>query len=238
MCVILSPLLTTSNSTCQIAHEFSSTEFDVLKQSVDRMVQALESACHQSSDPPRGPALQVVSLLRTGKRGRPRIEIDRNFLQGALALRGPHKIAPVLRLDGRPVCGRTVRRRALEHNLSQPGAPVFIRTQNADGTVTQIHQSSTSAVSVLSNDELDRHVSSILERFPDFGRRMLQGNLESEGHHVPCRRVFESYIRVHGPSSAVFSHRAIHRRKYHVAGPNSLWHHDGQHGKISWRSVS
>jgi hypothetical protein len=216
----------------QLIDHFPRDEFEVLKSSVDRMVEALDCARDQSSDPPQGPALRVVSVLRTGKRGRPRVEIDRSFLEGALRLRGPHEIAPVLRADGRPICsGRTVRRRALEYGLSSPGAPVLIRTEDADGTVTQVHHSSTSAVSVLSDDELDGLVSSALERFPLIGRRMLQGSLDSAGHHVPRRRILESYVRVHGPSTSVFSRRSIHRRAYHVAGANSLWHHDGQHGK-------
>jgi hypothetical protein len=30
----------------------------------------------------------------------------------------------------------------------------------------------------------------------------------------------------------VFQRITIRRRTYHVPGPNSLWHHDGQHGSF------
>ncbi|KAK7020023.1 hypothetical protein R3P38DRAFT_3318934 [Favolaschia claudopus] len=43
---------------------------------------------------------------------------------------------------------------------------------------------------------LDAKLTSILEVFPDFGRRMLIGRLK--GHHVPRSRIAESYLRVHG----------------------------------------
>lgn len=46
---------------------------------------------------------------------------------------------------------------------------------------------------------------------------------------MPRERIIESYLRVYG-TPGVFGDRAIHRRVYTVAGANSLWHHDGQHG--------
>ncbi|CUA71582.1 hypothetical protein RSOLAG22IIIB_09669 [Rhizoctonia solani] len=35
----------------------------------------------------------------------------------------------------------------------------------------------------------------------------------------------------------VFGNRAIHHIKYRVPGPNSLWHHDGQHGLVRFKIV-
>ena len=59
---------------------------------------------------------------------------------------------------------------------------------------------------------------------------MLFGRLKAAGYHVPVERIAASYLRVHGAPGS-FGGRAVHRRAYHVAGANSLWHHDGQHGK-------
>ena len=61
---------------------------------------------------------------------------------------------------------------------------------------------------------------------------MIFGRLKAAGHHVPVERIAASYLRVRGTPGS-FSGRTIHRRVYKVAGANSLWHHDGQHGKYS-----
>jgi hypothetical protein len=228
-------LLSFTNRFLHLAHlqhkdTFPPLEFSTLQESVNSMIRALDIACQQSSDPCHAPPLPIAQVVCTGKPGQPRIELDQDFLEEALTMRGPHEIAPVVIINNRSISGRTVRCRALEHGLVCPAPPVLTRVEEADGTITTIHQSSTSAVCTLSDDELDREVACILESFPDFGHRMLSGRLASMGHQVPRRRLQASYIRVHGPSVHLFSRRAITRRSYHVAGANSLWHHDGQHG--------
>ena len=86
-------------------------------------------------------------------------------------------------------------------------------------------------MSDLSDDALDGIVRQIIENFPSFGRRMLNGHLRYLGHRVPRSRLQASYHRVRGgPSSNQFGTRRIEQRVYSVPGPNSLWHHDGQHG--------
>jgi hypothetical protein len=113
--------------------------------------------------------------------------------------------------------------------LVEPGARVYTDTTRTDGTVVRTYASTSRPVSTLTDEELDVLMTSILEIFPDFGRRMLMGRLKADGHHVPRARVTASYLRVHG-SPGRFGVRFIHRRPYRVAGANSLWHHDGQHG--------
>ena len=61
---------------------------------------------------------------------------------------------------------------------------------------------------------------------------MIDGHLRFLGHHIPCSRIQGSYARVHGAPSSGFGPRHIQHRVYNVAGPNSLWHHDGQHGEF------
>jgi hypothetical protein len=63
------------------------------------MITALEEACHQSSDPPETTSVPLAHTVRTGKRGRPRIEINSDFLREALLLEGPTGIADVLSVD-------------------------------------------------------------------------------------------------------------------------------------------
>ena len=68
--------------------------------------------------------------VRTGRRGRPRVEIDTQFLGAALELHGPTGIAPEVGCSL-----RAIRRVALRAGLVQPGAPVFQDTVDAEGGV-------------------------------------------------------------------------------------------------------
>ncbi|KAF7349147.1 hypothetical protein MVEN_01437000 [Mycena venus] len=193
------------------------------------MVAALHEARHQSSDPPTSSQLIVTTHSDTG--GRPRVEIDPAFLSHALALRGPSHLRAVF-----GVSARTIRRRALDYGLVQPGVPVYTDMPQPDGTVVRSYTSTSPPVSPLSDDELDALLTSILRTFPNFGRRMIKGRLRAAGYRIPRDRIAASYLRVHA-SPGSFGARFIHRTPYHVAGANSLWHHDGQHGLIRFKIV-
>ncbi|KAF7335038.1 Integrase catalytic domain-containing protein [Mycena venus] len=207
-------------------------ERQVMESSIDNMLDALSSATLQSEDIPSGPGMSVAHAVRTGRRGRPRIEIDRDFLSFGLELRGPTGLAPVA-----GVASRTIRRRALEYELVEPAAPVYVEHVDEGGAVTRTYVSSTTGpVSTLSDNEIDELMHHILEIFPTFGRRMIAGHFRQLGHHVPTARIRDSYNRVHGPPVS-YSNNPTGRQPYRVAGPNSLSHHDGQHGLRRWRII-
>lgn len=203
-------------------------ERQVMEESIDAMIHALATATIQSDDPPPRQAITVTHQEATGRRGRPRIEIDYDFLSFGLQLRGPTGLAPVA-----GVAPRTIRRRALDYALVEPAAPVYTESLDAvTGDIIRIYMSSTSGpVSAITDDELDQLMHHILEIFPTFGRRMIAGHLRQLGHRVPTLRIRESYNRVHGPPVS-YSNTATGRQPYRVAGPNSLSHHDGQHGAL------
>lgn len=188
------------------------------------MICLLDEACNRSADPPEGGTIVVSQRTTSGKRGRPRVHIDPEFLQEALTLRGPTHLAPVFHCSA-----RTVRRRALELNLVNPGPPVATHTVQPNGITTITYTSSSPAVSAITDEQLDSLLTTILQTFPNFGRNMLTGRLRDAGFRIPRARLLHSYIRVHGPS-AIFGDRSLHRSPYSVAGANALWHHDGQHG--------
>lgn len=204
-------------------------ERQIMEQSIDAMLDALATADIQSQDLPSQPIMSVAHRAHTGGRGRPRIEIDYDFLAVGLDLRGPTGLAPVA-----GVASRTIRRRALEYGLAQPAAPVYTETMDdTTGEVIRTYVSSTSGpVSSMTDDEVDQIMHHILEIFPNFGRRMIAGHFRQLGHRLPTSRIRESYNRVHGPPVA-YSNTATGRQPYRVAGPNSLSHHDGQHGEYS-----
>lgn len=210
----------------QHAALFSSEELRTICDSVQSMISCLENATHQSSDPPDRPFPEISFLSHTGLPGRPRIDMDSDLLAAALELRGPTHLASIFNCHP-----RTIRRRALQYGLVEPGDPVYVDYEHEDGTITRIYRSSSGAVSDLSDTELDEIVGYILTSFPSFGRRMLDGHLKHLGHHIPRARLQSAYSRVHGAPTNAFGPRHIHRRVYSVPGPNSLWHHDGQHGE-------
>ena len=77
---------------------------------------------------------------------------------------------------------------------------------------------------------MDVAISRILRDFPRLGRHMIDGRLRSQGIRVPRSRIRASRIRIRGRIPS-FARQPLARREYHVAGVNSLWHHDGQHGE-------
>ncbi|KAJ7501271.1 hypothetical protein B0H11DRAFT_1713617, partial [Mycena galericulata] len=170
---------------------FPPAEYGILQTSISDMVTALDLACHESMDPPDAGPLVVARRVRTGRRSRPRVEIDSQFLGAALDLRGPTGIAPEI-----GVCARTIRRAALRAGLVQPGAPVFQYRINAEGGVDRLHTSSTPPVSAISDAELDQLLAATLEIFPQFGRRMIRGHLKSQGYRIPRDRITASYLRM------------------------------------------
>jgi hypothetical protein len=168
------------------------SEQQVMEASISNMLDALSSATLQSEDITSGPGVSVAFPVHTGRPGRPRIEIDQNFLSFGLELRGPTGLAPVA-----SVASRTIRRRALEYGLVEAAAPVYSEDMDDQGNIIRTYVSSTSGpVSGLSDGELDELMHHILEVFPAFGRRMIAGHLCQLSHHVPTSCIWDSYSHI------------------------------------------
>lgn len=210
---------------------FDVHEFVDLKASVRDMIIELDNAAHRSSDPYSGPPVPVVAKTKTGKRGRPRHEINPDFLRHALEMGTQADIAAAVHSSA-----RTVRRRILEQRLRDPGVTPFTVEVDDNGGLTRVHHVQPQIDPTLSDEALDRLVARTLQDFPNLGRSMIKGVLKSGGHDIPTKRITASYTRVHGTGGR-FGRRAIHRREYKVPGANSLWHHDGQHGQHIRRFV-
>ncbi|KAJ2986853.1 hypothetical protein NUW54_g2976 [Trametes sanguinea] len=163
------------------------------------MAANLNAACNQSVDPPNAAPLPAAQPALTGRPGRPCIEIDWQFLEFALDMRGPTYL-------------------------------------DLSGTSLNVHTTLTTPVLTLTNEMLDRTVADILTSFLNFGRHMIVDHLPSQGLHVPEPRVAEAYVWVRR-TLAIFGRHIIIHKIYQVAGPNSLVHHDEQHGLIWWKFV-
>ncbi|CAG7848143.1 SubName: Full=Uncharacterized protein {ECO:0000313/EMBL:CCA76101.1} [Serendipita indica DSM 11827] len=209
-------------------------DLDYLLENLDYLLRSLHTKIATIVDQPDiAPARVLTHIAGTGQRGRPRIEIQCEFLVAATELRRPADIAPVVN-----VSTRTVRRRQLEAGVRQPGLPVSI--QRADDTgqrVTMYPGHRSQSQLELTDQNLDELMREGLTLFPAFGQQMQDGFLRSRGFRVPRERIRSAFLRVNG-APAEFGRRRIERRKYNVAGPNSLWHHDGHHKLIRYKFIT
>lgn len=89
----------------------------------------------------------------------------------------------------------------------------------------------------ISDAQLDHLVQDFVCNFPTAGQKMLAGHLSGLGYRIKRFRIRESLYRVDPWGVEQRSRRLLHRRRYRVPGPNSLWHIDGNHKLIRWRIV-
>ena len=134
--------------------------------------------------------------------GRPRIMVDLEDIEFLSGLRFSYvDIAKIL-----GVSRSTLYRRLEEEGISQH-----------------------SKYSDISDNDLDREISEIKLDHPNDGERLLIGHLAARGIIVQRVRVRASIHRVDPENTAIRRSVTIRRRSYHVQGPNSLWHVDGNH---------
>ncbi|KAL1006950.1 hypothetical protein UPYG_G00079560, partial [Umbra pygmaea] len=90
----------------------------------------------------------------------------------------------------------------------------------------------------LSDEALDNLVLGIVSGNDELGPEAVRAQLVGEGIIVQRRRVRQSLIRTNPEGAALRAmSQRLRRRTYQVAGPNSLWHIDGNHKLIRWRIV-
>jgi hypothetical protein len=191
------------------------------------MVQELDAAHNESLDPFTGTHVPTSWKVYSGKPGRPRIEVNIPLLEGALE-------EGRLLTNSKPTfkCStRTLTQRLQGAGVKERGEPVFVEVQGPDEMVVRQYNSTAPKMTPLTDEALDEIVAEVLQDFLDFGRSMIAGALKVRGVRVSSTRQRQSRVRVHG-APGVFGVRKIQRRRYKVPGANSLWHHDGQHGKL------
>lgn len=85
----------------------------------------------------------------------------------------------------------------------------------------------------ISDDELDRAVVRFQGGNQFIGPNSIKARLCAAGIRVQRERVRQSMKRADPQGASLrLLRRRIRRRVYHVAGPNSLWHIDGNHKLI------
>lgn len=152
----------------------------------------------------------VLELGTSQQRGRPTLNIPEDILSGLLEQ--DFTQVEVARILG---CStKTVHRRIVEFGLS--GSIRYTR---------------------ISDTDLDALVGDFVSNFPTAGQKTLGGHLRTLGYRIQRCRIRESLYRVDPWGVEQRSRQLLHRRRYKVPGPNSLWHIDGNHKLVRWRIV-
>ena len=189
---------------------------------IDNDIRLLEQSVTALSNHGTPPSIRTVY---NGRRGRPRFEIDEQFLRFAYQSRSITSIANLL---GVHRC--TVRQALLTYGLTAPLRSPFPNGPPGDdnGLVSY-----TRPLSAISESELDDEIRRVREEegFKRAGVTILRGLLFSTGLRVSRERIWRSLQRV-DPENRIFYAPPIRRRSYTVPGPNSIWHHDGQHSEF------
>ncbi|KAF8146552.1 hypothetical protein K438DRAFT_1922188 [Mycena galopus ATCC 62051] len=186
----------------------------------------------------------------------PCIHIDPDFLQWAYGQRPTAGISRFFR-----VRRTTVQNALLEYGIAEPQQSPFDQPDalsasvNADPTnndildpdlpipsgdfpaeVEELAASSqptasfTGPMSYICDDDLDMLLLRLRTHDRQAGLSMFNGMLRQLGHRVKIKQICQSLLRI-DPVQRIFERICILRRDYPVLGPNSLWHHDGQHGR-------
>jgi hypothetical protein len=229
---------------------FMAAEHDIIVQSLAIMRNDVRQQYEQTVNESHHGHPMIMETIHTGQRGRPSLQIDREFLQWAYSLRSISSIAHFL-----GVSRGLVRQQLVEHGIAEPQLQPFMLSvdytddgdSGADGNEDVLDPSGdvssttspsdnmsfttsyTSPQSAISDNELDDLVIRLRRHFRRAGVTMLGGMLQRLGYRISRERITQSLVRI-DPVQRVFQRIQIRRRVYSVPGPNSLWHHDGQHG--------
>ena len=109
-------------------------------------------------------------------------------------------------------------------------------SKTIDRRITDLGLTCFAQYSPIIDSELDSLVADFVTNFPTAGQKTLAGHLRTLGYRIQQFRR-DSLYSVDPWGVEKRSRRLLQRRKYRVAGPNSLWHMDGHHKLIRWRIV-
>lgn len=153
---------------------------------------------------------QLVTEVKSGRPGRPRKEIDINFLRSAITTGHSLKVTELAET-------LHVSRRHLYAVMKKHG-------------INRLY-------SQISDAELDDLLRQYKADRPESGIRYGISFLRRRNLRVQRDRVAKALKRVDRVGTAMRERRHIQRRKYRRKRPNNMWHIDGHHKLIRWGIV-
>ncbi|PIK39826.1 hypothetical protein BSL78_23334 [Apostichopus japonicus] len=91
--------------------------------------------------------------------------------------------------------------------------------------------------SAIGDDQIDNFVRQEISSNHRIGPNAVRARLFSHQHRIQRWRGRESMLRVDPGGAALRTAPSMQRKTYSVAGPNSLWHIDGNHTLVRWKMV-
>ncbi|KAF7326242.1 Integrase catalytic domain-containing protein [Mycena kentingensis (nom. inval.)] len=171
---------------------------------VQQLLQPLEEFLYN----PPPPVRTAIQTEHTGRRGRPRYQLDLPRIHQLHDLGASYD-------DIAKAMG--VGRATIYNHFAEAGVPT------ARLAYTEIE-----------DEKLDELVAEISLNHPFVGSKIIGGHLEGRGIHLPLRRVQDSLRRVDEIGVLVRWAGNLKRRVYKVRGSNALWHHDGNEKLRRW----
>ncbi|KAF3835804.1 hypothetical protein F7725_028362 [Dissostichus mawsoni] len=102
-------------------------------------------------------------------------------------------------------------------------------------TAIEFHMLRSGTYSTISDATLDDLIKEIVAGNNQIGPESVRAQLQAQQMWIQRRRVRDSMRRIDPEAAALRAmSQRLHRRAYRVAGPNSLWHLDGNHKSIRW----
>lgn len=148
----------------------------------------------------------------TGKRGRPRKNVDPKVLHEAF--QGNRRIPKTVLANLLGIDRKTLQTRLKEQEIN-------------------------SGFSEISDEELDTLLEDYHQENPAGGRAYIIGRLRASSLRIQRRRIIDSMNRVDrlGQGMRQEVGKKKQQKHYQVPRPNSLWHIDGHHKLIAWGIV-
>ena len=127
----------------------------------------------------------------------------------------------------------------LEHHFTQTDIVRLLQVSPCTIRRSIIHYrlEDVTKLSDIPDSQLDLIMTEYVHNNSHSGRHSYEGYLHSAGLHIQQTCVWESLRRVDSKGMDRRFRLAVHRRRYNVPMPNSLWHIDGHHKLIRWRII-
>lgn len=205
--------------------DFSDDYVAIINAGLLSMRSSLSDALFISNDPPKEPPLlQPKAKVYTGRKGRPRADINPSILALLTQTHGSAaRIGHLFRTHA-----RTITRHQQKAGLKEPGQAPFQTVRDDHGDEYTIHTPTRPKMSDISDEDLDKLVDGVHARCPGYGRPQIKAAVARLGHRVCRQRIEAARKRVYGPPPQ-FGRRLLARQNYTAPGANSIWHHDGNH---------
>ena len=187
--------MTTLSPCLQARNLLEQEEYDTLRDSLNDMTACINGAITASADDVVGAPILLAQLGERGRPGRPRFDIDKNWLSYASQGITLKDIGEQLHCSA-----RTVWRRLLDYHLAEPAPPVIQEVIQPDGThAKEWHPTGPTGFDFKDQPaRLDEIVKRIIDRFSKYSLEFVRAALRTSGHRVARDEIRASLTRVRG----------------------------------------